>query len=145
MSEKRAVLGIGNPLDRKDWIGLAVAERLSQALNWKAVYTHTSGLEVIDILLPFDEVLAVDTAVGIPAGDVVVYTPDSQSVSVQVSHTISILDTLRIGKALYGGQFPSCLVVGIGLNGSDRVNMNVDKIAKKIISAVQGYRGWWLK
>ncbi len=143
--KKNAVLGVGNPLDGKDSIGLAVAEKLARILNWKTVYTHTAGLEVMDILLPFDRVIAVDTVLAIPAGEVVVYTPDSQPVSVQASHAISILDTLTIGRALYGRQFPRCLVAGIGLSGSDGSNMDVDKIAKKIISAVQGYRGWWLK
>ncbi len=142
MAGKHAVLGVGNPLNPKDMVGLILAKEVGHALNWEVVYAQTTGLEVIDLLLPYDRVVVIDAVEGKKFEDIEVFFPETAEFQTEYSHSVGLLETLSIGKMLMGDDFPECIVIGVGTRGMDEIDSSVDKIVKKIISAIKRYPNW---
>ncbi|NOY11800.1 MAG: hydrogenase maturation protease [Archaeoglobi archaeon] len=135
---RTAVLGVGNPLSEKDSVGIAVAERVAEVTGWELVLSHTTGLEVVDILFPFDRAVAIDTVIGLEMGEVVIVSEPAAKAQ-RFSHSLGLLESLKVGRAVYGEEFPDVVVVGVGVRGH-QMTLDVNKIAKKIIAIVEGYR-----
>lgn len=142
MTERSAVLGIGNPLSHEDAIGLIVAEKVARLLNWEVLHAHTTGLEIVDVILPYRRVLVIDTIAGKNSGEVEIFFPRDCRLQIQYSHSLGILETLSIGKTLMGDEFPECMVVGVGSKNFRGDDESVDKTVKKIISIVKRYPDW---
>jgi hydrogenase maturation protease len=106
-NNQRLVVGLGNEILRDDGIGIKIIADLKATpdfAQYEFKTTSVGGLEIIELISGYDEVVFIDaikTSGGIP-GDIYTFTPDRFKSTLHLSnlHDISFLTAIGLGKKL---------------------------------------------
>ncbi len=158
MKNKVLILGMGNSILSDDAIGLIIAEKVFNTLNYKSqIKNHeyflelaeTGGMMLIDIIKGHDKVVIIDsikTGKFLP-GEVVEISAERGIGSHRLlsSHDVSIFECLEIGKGLKHKMPGSVRIFGIeiinneefGEKLSPEIQERVEAITKEILKTLK--------
>ncbi len=113
---KRLLLGIGNPFLKDDRAGLEVVARArARGCPWDTEELYTVGLELLDKICGYDEVIIVDAAQwGTPPGTILELTGKDLRdplLSTANTHAMTLGHTLEVGYQIFPEEMPQELRV----------------------------------
>ena len=134
------MLGVGNPILSDDGVGIHVARQLKE-MNIQGVTIEelpASGLELLDIVVGYDEVIIIDaiqTKDGRP-GDIYELKERDFERSIHGSspHGINIATALALGRKIVPKEMPK-RVLFIAVEADDVVNVS-EKLTRKVQEAI---------
>lgn len=115
MSENIGVIGIGNPLNGDDGIGIALIQELEKRgipPNISIFDAGTGGMKVLHFLKDLDEVIIIDAVhFGGEPGDFVFFEPDEvRSMNIpKGSHDSNLFEVLELSENL--GEIPEKIII----------------------------------
>jgi hydrogenase maturation protease len=139
-SVRTLVLGVGNPILSDDGVGIHVARKLKE-MNIPGVTVEelaASGLELLDLVVGYDEVIIVDaiqTKGGRPGDFYELEEKDfERSIHGSSPHGINIATALALGRKIVSDKMPK-KVLFIAIEADDVVNVS-ERLTQKVQEAV---------
>ena len=139
---KILVLGVGNPILSDDGVGIHVARQLKE-MNLPGVTVEelaASGLELLDIVIGYDEVAIIDaiqTEGGKPGEFYELEERDfEKSIHGSSPHGINIATALALGRKLVPEDMPK-EVVFFAIEAKDLVNV-CERLTPEVEKAIPG-------
>ena len=137
---KILVLGVGNPILSDDGVGIHVARQLKE-MNLPGVTVEelaASGLELLDIVIGYDEVAIIDaiqTEGGKPGEFYELEERDfEKAIHGSSPHGINIATALALGRKIVPDKMPK-RVLFIAVEAEDVVNVS-EKLTQKVRDAI---------
>jgi hydrogenase maturation protease len=134
------VLGVGNPILSDDGVGIHVARKLKE-MNIPGVTVEelaASGLELLDLVVGYDEVIIVDaiqTKGGRPGDFYELEEKDfERSIHGSSPHGINIATALALGRKIVPDKMPK-EVLFIAVEADDVVNVS-ERLTQKVQETV---------
>ena len=145
MSNKIAVIGLGNLLLRDEGVGIHALRLLRKKhsnLSADLIEAGTAGFSLLDLMKKYTKVIFLDAVkMGKSAGSIGCYSAD-QVVASQKSfslHEMGLAEVIKIGKGM-GEDFKHVIILGIqpedtslGEDLSEVVQANIPKLISKVI------------
>jgi len=140
ISVRTLVLGVGNPILSDDGVGIHVARMLKE-MNIPGVTIEelaASGLELLDLVVGYDEVIIVDaiqTKGGRPGDFYELEEKDfERSIHGSSPHGINIATALALGRKIVSDKMPK-KVLFIAVEADDVVNVS-ERLTRKVQETV---------
>ncbi|MFP4050630.1 MAG: hydrogenase maturation protease [Thermoplasmata archaeon] len=145
MSEEDiGIIGLGNPLNGDDGIGIVLIHEIEKRDLFLNVFTFdagTGGMKVLHLLKDFDKVIIIDAVYfnGEP-GDFVFFEPDEvRSINIpKTTHDSNLFEVLELSENL--GEIPAEVIImgiqpknsDIGEGLSDEVKNNIESMLNSL-------------